>query len=99
MKREHSYLLGVGTLLCFALFSCTKTYNYYTTKVEKCAFDSSEIKQLRAENKKARSDVYWIAKQRDQLKIDNHELEGRIGDTNVFPIMRFTDDGKLITKK
>ena len=96
MKREHSFILGMAAVVCFALLGCTRTYNYYTTKSDKCVFDSSEVKKLRAENKKARSDVYWIAKQRDQLKIDKHELQGKIGDTNVFPIMRFTDEGKLI---
>lgn len=99
MKREHLFILGMAAVVCFELLGCTRTYNYYTTKADKCVFDSSEVKKLRAENKKSRSDIYWIAKQRDQLKIDKHELEGKIGDTNVFKRMYFDNEGKLIQAK
>jgi len=97
MKREHSFITGMAIILCFMLWSCTRTYNYYATTVTKTVCDSSGFKKLDAENKKLRQEKYYIAKQRDKLRIENHELQTT--DTNIFKVMRFDKEGKLVTQK
>jgi len=41
---------------------------------EKCVFDSTELKELRAENKKVRNDLYWVVKERNEFRATSSGL-------------------------
>jgi len=58
MKREHSYILGIASLLCFCLWSCTSTLIWRVEKIDKVEV-KAEVKKdtVKTDVKKKRIDV------------------------------------------
>ena len=91
VKQEHLIITVLAILACVLftmLFSgCDRTCPVEPAIVT--VVDTALVKELKAELRKARKDLYWQRKRTDSLRIQCHEKDAIIDNGKVFKKTRF----------